>query len=144
MADSLNNNLVRDCQHRDRKSEEEVFQDVASRMAHELYSSSHLPPRVVSSGCLCKKTSSEQPTFNTAVSSTSAGVTRRMRPAENKAAVVVVELEDVTAAKMTAAGKIEADTVEAKAVTAMADATAEAEEATEDMTMSKYAMEESV
>jgi hypothetical protein len=39
IADSLDNNLVRDCQHRDKKSKEEVFQDAALRMAHKLYSS---------------------------------------------------------------------------------------------------------
>jgi hypothetical protein len=41
IVDSLNNNLVRDCQHCDGRSKEEVFQDAASRTAHKLYSSSH-------------------------------------------------------------------------------------------------------
>jgi hypothetical protein len=71
-------------------------------------------------------------------------MTRRMRPAEDDAAVVAVESEDVTAAKMTAAGKMGANTAEAKAVTAMLDATAEAEDATEDMTVSMDATEESM
>ncbi len=52
-----------------------------------------------------------------------AGTTRRvgimrMRPAVDDAAEVAVESEDVMAAKTTTAGKIGADTVEAKAVTA--------------------------
>ncbi len=38
IADSLNNNLVRECQHCDGRGEEEVFQDAVSRMAHKLYS----------------------------------------------------------------------------------------------------------
>jgi hypothetical protein len=42
----------------------------------------------------------------------------RMRPAVDDAAEVAVESEDVMAAKTTTAGKIGADTVEAKAVTA--------------------------
>ena len=41
ITDSLNNNLFRDCQHCDGRSKGEVLQDVASRTAHELYSSFH-------------------------------------------------------------------------------------------------------
>jgi hypothetical protein len=41
ISDSLDNNLVRERQHHDRRGEEEVFQDAASRTAHKLYSSSH-------------------------------------------------------------------------------------------------------
>jgi hypothetical protein len=41
IVDSLDNNLVKDCQHRDGKSKEEVFQDTALRTAHERYSSLH-------------------------------------------------------------------------------------------------------
>jgi hypothetical protein len=91
-ADSLDNNFVRDCQHRDRRSKEEVFQDAASRTAHKLYSSSHFAFLGGNSRCLCKKTSSKQPTFDTMTGTTRrVGVMRRTRPAENDAAVVVVE-----------------------------------------------------
>jgi hypothetical protein len=45
-------------------------------------------------------------------------------------AVVAVELKDVTAAKATTARKMGANTAEAKFMTAMVDATAEAEVAT--------------
>jgi hypothetical protein len=71
-------------------------------------------------------------------------VTRRTRPGENIAAVVAVELEDMTAAKTTRAGKMGADTAEAEADTAKADATVEAEVTTEVMTVSMDATEESV
>jgi hypothetical protein len=73
-----------------------------------------------------------------------AGVTRRMGLAENNAAVVAVESEDMTAAKTMTAGKMGADTAEAEAATAKVDATVEAEVVTEDMTVSKEATEESV
>ncbi len=73
-----------------------------------------------------------------------AGVTRRMRPAEDDAVVVRVESEDVTAAKTMMAGKMGANTVEAEAMTAMADMTAETEDAMEDVTVSKDASEESM
>ncbi len=59
---------------------------------------------------------------------------------EDNATVVAVESEDVTAAKMTAAGKMGADVAEAEAMTAMVDATAEAE----DMRVSMDATEESM
>ncbi len=71
-------------------------------------------------------------------------MTRRTRPAENDAAVVAVESEDVTASKTTTAGKMGADTAETEAATAKVDATVEVEVATEDMTVSKDATEESV
>jgi hypothetical protein len=71
-------------------------------------------------------------------------MTRRTRPAEDDAAVVPVELEDVTAAKMMAAGKMGANTAKAEAVTAMVDMTAEAKDMTEDIMVSIDAMEESV
>ncbi len=71
-------------------------------------------------------------------------MTRRMRPAEDDAVVVTVESEDVTAAKTMMAGKMGTNTVEAEAMTAMADVTAETEDATEDVTVSKDASEESV
>ncbi len=67
-----------------------------------------------------------------------------MRPAENDAVVVTVESEDVMPAKTRTSGKMGADTAEAKAPTAKVDATVEAEVATEDMTVSKGATEESV
>ncbi len=73
-----------------------------------------------------------------------AGVMRRTRPAENNAVVVAVELEDMTVAKTTMAGKMGADTAEAEATTAKVDTTVEAEVATEDMTVSRDATEESV
>jgi hypothetical protein len=38
---TLDNILVRERQHHNRRGKEEVFQDAVSRMAHELYSSSH-------------------------------------------------------------------------------------------------------
>ncbi len=63
-------------------------------------------------------------------------MTRRTRPAENDTAVVAVESEYVMAAKTTTAGKMGADTAEAEATTAKADATVEAEVVTEDMTVS--------
>ncbi len=71
-------------------------------------------------------------------------MTRRTRLAENNVAVVAVESEYVTAAKTTMAGKMGANTAEAKAMTVMVDGTAEAEVAMEDMTVSKDATEESV
>ena len=40
IADTLKNNLVRERQNHDRNSKEEIFQDAASKTAHELYSSS--------------------------------------------------------------------------------------------------------
>ncbi len=57
--------------------------------------------------------------------------------------MVAVESEDMTAAKTMTAGKMGADTVEAKAATAKVDATVEAEVPMEDMTVSKDATEES-
>jgi hypothetical protein len=71
-------------------------------------------------------------------------MTRRMRLVENNAVVVAVELEDVTSAKTTTAGKMGANTAEAEAMPAMVDATAEAKVAMEDMTVSKDATEESM
>jgi hypothetical protein len=71
-------------------------------------------------------------------------VTRRMRPAKMNAAVVTVESENITAAKTTTAGKMGADTAEAEAATAKVDATVESAVATEDMTVSTDATEESV
>ena len=55
-----------------------------------------------------------------------------------------MESEDVTGAKTATAGKMGADTVEAKAATVKMDATVEAEVAMEDKTVSKDATEESV
>jgi hypothetical protein len=40
IADSLDNNLVRERQHRNGRGKEEVFQDAVSRTANKLYSSS--------------------------------------------------------------------------------------------------------
>jgi hypothetical protein len=85
---------------------------------------------------------------------TAAGTTRRVgmmrragvmrtRLAEDDTAEVAVELDDETAAKTMMAGKMGVNTLEAEAVTAMADATAAAEDATEDVMMLKDTIEES-
>jgi hypothetical protein len=41
IANSLDNNLVRERQHCNRRGKDEVFQEWVSRTAHKLYSSSH-------------------------------------------------------------------------------------------------------
>jgi hypothetical protein len=88
--------------------------------------------------------------FDTAGGTTSrVGVTRRTgvirtRLADDNAVEVAVESEDVTVFKTMMAGKMGANTVKTKALTAMADTTAEAEDATEDVTVLKDTTEESV
>jgi hypothetical protein len=144
IMDSLNNNLVSEHQHCDGRGKEEVFQDAALRTAHELYSSSHFTS-LGGKFSMSLQEDIQQTTIN------------RYHGRHNEEGGRDEEDEagggrcggghggeDLMAAKTTTAGKMGANTAEAEAVMAMADVTAETEDATEDVTVSKDASEESV